>query len=44
MTLDSLDNLDQAGLDKDVRDFLMIEQQKAILQAQVGIQSIRLIN
>lgn len=30
-----LDSLDTAGLDKDVRDFLVIEQQKALLQAQV---------
>lgn len=33
----SLDDMDSSSLDKDLQDFLLVEQQKAQFQAQVRL-------
>jgi hypothetical protein len=36
MSFDSLDDINTSSMDKDLQEFLLIEQQKAQFQAQVS--------
>jgi hypothetical protein len=38
MSFDSLDDINTSSMDKDLQEFLLIEQQKAQFQAQVSIK------